>query len=167
MVKRTCVLFHMGLILAVAHAQEGLIASINGISVRDGWVTVTPPEFPGAINNPLKGFRDYKQDGYGLLKRQYIKWNDIEVCADDSVERIIAHTTKITETKGRRFEDLNVKLVPRVYLDWDGSPGKQHWPADLHAFDYDSPAFQERLRRLVKAETAREREAGRHLRTHA
>jgi len=64
-------------------------------------------------------------------------------------ERIIAHTKRITETKGKRFEDLNVKLVPRVYLDWNGSPGKQFWPADLHAFDYDSPAFQERLRRLV------------------
>ncbi|MFZ5828752.1 MAG: DUF4832 domain-containing protein [Planctomycetota bacterium] len=118
-------------------------------SVRNAWVTVTPPEFHGAINNPLKGFRDFKQDGYGLLKRQYIKWNDIEVSADDSVERIIAHTNKITVTKGKRFEDLNVKLVPRVYLDWNGSSGRQHWPADLHTFDYDSPAFQERLRRLV------------------
>jgi hypothetical protein len=120
-----------------------------GASVHNGWVTVTPPEFQGAINNPLKGFRDYKLLGYGLLKRQYIQWNDIEVCAEDSVERIIAHTAKITETKGKRFEDLNVKLVPRVYLDWNGSSGRQHWPADLHAFDYDSPAFQERLRRLV------------------
>ena len=120
-----------------------------GTSVQNGWVTVVPPEFPGAINNPLKGFRGYKEDGYGLLERQYIKWNDIEVSADDTVERIIAHTKKITETKGKRFEDLNVKLVPRVYLDWNGSSGKQHWPADLHAFDYDSPAFQERLRRLV------------------
>jgi hypothetical protein len=120
-----------------------------GTSVQDGWVTVTPAEFHGAINNPLKGFRDFKQDGHGLLKRQYIKWNEIEVCAEDTVERIIAHTRKITETKGRRFEDLNVKLVPRVYLDWDGAPGKQHWPADLHTFDYDSPAFQARLKALV------------------
>ena len=30
-------------------------------------MTVAPPEFPGAINNPLKGFRDFKPDGYGLL----------------------------------------------------------------------------------------------------
>lgn len=127
-----------------ANAQTG-----GGNSIREGWVTVAPPEFRGAINNPLKGFRDSKKDGYGLLKRQYVKWNDIEVCADDSVERVIAHTNRITETRGKRFEDLNVKLVPRVYLDWDGASGKQHWPADLHTFDYDSPAFQERLRRLV------------------
>ncbi len=131
-------------------AQAANAQSVGSTSVRDGWVTVAPSEFQGAINNPLKGFRDYKKNGYGLLKRQYIKWNDIEVCADDSVERIIAYTNKITSAKGRRFEDLNVKLVPRVYLDWNGSSGRQYWPADLHTFDYDSPAFQQRLRRLVE-----------------
>jgi|GEM_PF-581378 len=118
-------------------------------SVRDGWVTIIPPAFQGAINNPLKGFRDYKPNGFGLIKRQYVRWNEIELGAEDSVDRIIAHTKKITEWKGKRFEDLNIKLVPRVYLDWNGTPGKQHWPADLHAFDYDSPMFQERLKRLV------------------
>lgn len=123
-------------------------------SVQDGWVTVTPPEFQGAINNPLKGFREYKKDGYGLVERQYIKWSDIELRADDTVERIIAHTNKITNTRGKRFEELNVKLVPRVYLDWNGEAGsgedkQQHWPADLQTFDYDSPAFQARLKALV------------------
>ncbi len=125
-----------------------------GTSVQDGWVTVVPGEFPDAINNPLKGFRDYKPDGYGLVKRAYIRWSDIEVGAGDSVDRIVAHTNKITMHKGKRFEELNVKLVPRVYLDWNGVAGtpqkpEQHWPADLHAFDYDSPAFQERLKALV------------------
>jgi hypothetical protein len=118
----------VGAIVQAANAQPA-----GNTSIHDGWVTVIPAEFHGAINNPLKGFRDYKPEGYGLLKRQYIKWNDIEVGADDTVERIIAHTKRITETKGKRFEDLNVKLVPRVYLDWNGSPGKQFWPADLHA----------------------------------
>jgi len=42
-----------------------------------------------------------------------------------------------------------------VYLDWNGEAGsakdpQQHWPTDLHTFDYDSPAFQDRLRRLVE-----------------
>lgn len=86
---------------------------------------------------------------YGLVVRTYTKWNEIEVCADDTIERVIAHTTKITQINGQRFEDLNVKLVPRVFLDWNGSPGRQYWPADLHTFDYDSPEFQERLKRLV------------------
>lgn len=139
----------IGVATLAANAQ-----SVGSTSIRDGWVVVAPPEFQGAINNPLKGFRAYKEDGYGLVERKYIKWNDIEVSADDTVERIIAYTQKITSTKGKRFEELNVKLVPRVYLDWNGSIGSekrpgQFWPADLHTFDYDSPAFQERLRRLV------------------
>jgi len=151
-VNTQCLL--LSAVLAYAFASSADAQSAGSTFVRDGWVTVAPPEFEGAINNPLKGFRDYKKDGYGLLERAYIKWSDIEVCADDSVERIIAHTNKITETKGKSFEDLNVKLVPRVYLDWDGSTGtpkdpKQHWPADLQTFDYDSPEFHKRLRRLI------------------
>ena len=117
--------------------------------VRDGWVTVRPTPFAGAINNPLKGFRAYKPDAFGLLERKYIKWSEIELADGDSVDRIVAHTNRITTVRGRRFEDLNIKLVPRVYLDWNGTPGRQHWPADLHTFDYDSPEFQARLRRLV------------------
>ncbi len=140
-----CVLFPVERVLADDEQHSRSI----GTSVQNGWVTVTPTEFHGAINNPLKGFRAYKKDGYGLVERKYIKWNEIEASADDTVERIIAHTKKITETKGKRFEDLNVKLVPRVYLDWNGASGKQHWPADLHSFDYDSPAFQARMKRLV------------------
>ncbi len=140
---------------ACLRAADELASKSDRTFVRNGRVTVAPPEFPGAINNPLKGFRDYKPDGDGLLKRQYIKWSDIEVSADYTVDRIIARTNEITVIKGRRIEDLNVKLVPRVYLDWSGIIGpegstKQYWPADLHTFDYDSPAFQDRLKRLVE-----------------
>lgn len=41
----------------------------ENISVSDGLVTVRPPELQGAINNPLKGFRDYKEGGYSLIMR--------------------------------------------------------------------------------------------------
>lgn len=142
-------LFCLGFLLAIAQAQDSPKPASDAVSVRDGWVTVAPAEFPDAMNNPLKGFRDYKPNGYGLLSRQYIKWNDIEVSADDTVERIIAYTNKIAQIKGQRFEDLNIKLVPRVFLDWDGTAGRQHWPADLHTFDYDSPEFQQRMKRLI------------------
>jgi len=134
---------------ASAQSGTGAVTLAKDATTGVDWVTVAPPEFPGAINNPLKGFRDYQPDGYGLLQRIYMPWNAIEVGADDSVDRIIAHTNKITQIKGRRFEELNVKLVPRVYLDWNGTSGRQHWPADLQTFDYDSPAFHDRLRRLV------------------
>jgi Domain of unknown function (DUF4832) len=122
-------------------------------NVPQGWVTVRPPEFVDGINNPLKGYRQHKSNGYGLLERQYIEWNKVEQGAGDSVDRIIAHTNKITQSHGKRFEDLNVKLVPRVYLDWNGeidsNKSQQHWPSDLHTFDYDSPAFQQRMQTLI------------------
>jgi len=117
--------------------------------INEEWVTVHPPEYTGAINNPLKGFRDYKPRAYGLLKRLYIPWNKLEVCATDSVERIIAYTNQKTIQDGQPFENLNIKLIPRVFLDWNGRPGEQHWPADLHTFDYDSPEFHRRLCTLV------------------
>lgn len=144
---KTTTLILLGLLSCIFYPAGRVLADVT--SGQNGWITVTPPEFQGAINNPLKGFREYKPDGYGLLERQYIKWSDIEFGAGDSVERIIAHTNKITSTKGKRFEELNIKLVPRVFLDWDGSPGKQNWPPDLHVFDYDSPEFQNRLVALV------------------
>ena len=122
--KFTYLLILLGCLLPTTQAQKGSPPSRDGISVRDGWVTVAPAQFEGAINNPLKGFREYKEQGYGLLKRTYINWNDIEVGTDDTVERIIAHTNKIAQVNGKRIEDLNVKLVPRVYLDWNGTAGK-------------------------------------------
>jgi uncharacterized protein DUF4832 len=123
-------------------------------SQAEEWVTITPQEFAGAINNPLKGFRRYHGDGYGLLHRQYVPWNAIETSTDDGVDRIIAHTNKIARHQGKGFGELNMKLVPRVFLDWDGTRGtakrpKQHWPADMHEFDYDSPEFHERLVKLI------------------
>ena len=59
-------------------ADEKLDANSVGASVQNGWVTVVPREFEGAVNNPLKGFREFKKNGYGLLERQYIKWNEIK-----------------------------------------------------------------------------------------
>lgn len=146
---RRCLPIFLGLFSSAVYGQSRAPAPVDQTSVHDGWVSVAPNEFQGAINNPLKGFRDYKEQGYGLLKRTYIKWSDIEVSAEDTTDRIIAYTNQITEINGKRFEDLNVKLVPRVFLDWNGSAGRQHWPADLHTFDYDSPEFQERIKRLV------------------
>jgi len=153
----SCLRFVGGLAFASAAAAEqnfGRVTVATDPATGSEWVTIAPEEFPGAINNPLKGFRAYKHGGYGLLERKYIPWHTIEVGADDTVERIIAHTNKITQVGGRRFEELNLKLVPRVYLDWNGTPGtaaapKQHWPADLAEFDYDSPTFQARLKALI------------------
>ena len=88
------------------------LAGAAGAPGGDDWVTVKPEEFEGAINNPLKGFRDFHSDGYGLLHRQYIGWNDIELNAEDTVERIIARTNDITRLGGKSFNGVNMPLSP-------------------------------------------------------
>ena len=148
----SCCLVVASLLAAAARGQE----SADTDRAKTRMVTIRPEEFSGAIDNPLKGFRggSIRSGGYGKLVRSYVPWNKIEVNVDDSVERIIAHTNEIT--KG--FAENNVKLVPRVFLDWDGEPRKQgdgpakgqHWPRDLPTWDYDSEQFQRRLVHLVE-----------------
>lgn len=125
--------FANGVWMLLVLAAIPTLSSAKTIPIQNGRGTVSPPEFEGAIINLHKGFREYKPNGYGLVERQYIKWSDIELGADDSVERIIAHTNQMTNRKGKPFEGLSVKLIPRVYLDWTGETGAskkhQHWPA--------------------------------------
>ena len=103
--------------------ETGPAAVAENPATEIEWVTVRPEEVPDALNNPWKGFRRHHEHGYGLLVRRCIPWNEIEHSAGDTVERIIAHTSAICRVGGRGFEGLNIKLVPRVYLDWDGSEG--------------------------------------------
>ena len=115
-------------------------------------VTVTPQEFTGGIQNPLKGFRPDADVGkpFCSLFRCYMTWNSLEKCAGDSLERILYATRRATEHQGKSFADFNLKLVPRVYLDWSGKPGEQYWPGDLQPADYDSPAFNQRMLALIE-----------------
>ncbi|MBF0198202.1 MAG: DUF4832 domain-containing protein [Planctomycetes bacterium] len=118
---------------------------------QEDFITLQPKEFKGAINNPLKGFRTHKKGGYGLLVRKYVGWHEIERHAGDSVDRIIYKTNEWM----KKYRNTNVKMVPRVFLDWNddlthkGNPN-QHWPKDMHRFDYDSEQFQERLLALIE-----------------
>lgn len=129
----------------------GAPATWIGQASTEEMVTVYPREFRGGIENPLKGFRPDKGLGkpYCTVFRRYLKWNDLEKGAGDSLERILYVTRRATEESGKRFADHNSKLVPRVYLDWSGRAGQQYWPADLHVGDYESPAFNQRLLALI------------------
>jgi hypothetical protein len=109
-------------------------------------VFVSPLEYNGALRNPLKGFRTDKRDGsheYATLSRVYLKWNELEQTAEDGVERIMA----VCNREWRDVEKHNIKIIPRVYLHWDGD--KKFWPSDMQADDYSSDHFRERLLRLI------------------
>ena len=115
-------------------------------------VTLKPKEFEGALNNPLKGFRpglNTAKSGnhpYSLVVREYIKWNEIERNENDSIEQII----KFCNQKWSGVANKNIKIIPRVYLDWDEIVGNEYWPKDMKTGDYTSEEFNQRLTRLVK-----------------
>ena len=112
------------------------ISEFNSLSAQT--VTVNPKEYKPGLNNPYKGFRQgifRSESGYGKWKnpeyntiwRHYIAWSDIESNADDGVQKIIDFCNK--SWKGA--EAANVRIIPRVYIDWDSKAGNEYWPADI------------------------------------
>ena len=109
-------------------------------------VIIKPREYKHALKNPLKGFRPWSYDGshqYGTLCRIYFKWNDLERNKSDGKERIL----KVWNERLGNIEDHNIKVIPRVYLHWEGD--KKYWPSDMKKGDYSSKQFKFRMLRLI------------------
>ncbi len=109
---------------------------------------IRPREYPGALRNPLEGFRPDTgprafTHEYGTLARCYLKWNELENSESDGVERIM----RVCNERWKDVEKHNVKVIPRVYLDWDEKEGNEYWPADMQVHDYGSDQFKRRVRR--------------------
>ena len=113
-------------------------------------IKLTPLEYQHALNNPLKGFR-YSSVGsgnkypYNTIIRQYIKWNEIERNAEDGLDRILEYS----DQKWKEAAQNNMKVIPRVYLDWDSKPGNEYWPEDMVTGDYSSEQFIRRVKEMV------------------
>jgi hypothetical protein len=110
-------------------------------------VTNYPVEAPGPLSNPLMGFRSYPDNDhpYPTVFQQYISWYEIENTESDTVQ-------KIKDVCNARWANLptdNVKVAPRVFLDWDSGPGNEYWPADLQNGDWTSQQFKDRVVRLI------------------
>ena len=128
-------------------------------------VTVRPPVLDGALRNPLKGFVPHIKElthsaksrpplEYVTLVRHCIKWSDIEETEADGVEKIRAYCDR--EWKG--LADRNIKVVPRVYLQWSGpkwakgDPKRwwQCWTKDMRSGDWESEQFKDRVRKMAR-----------------
>ncbi len=134
---KTFILFTISFFLIYnSHAQED-------------YVKITPPEFEGALNNPLKGFRqdinDIGKRPYDAIVRTYIKWNELERNKEDGIVRI----QEVCNQKWSGLAENNTKVIPRVYLDWDSKTGNEYWPEDMETGDYTSEQFKQRLEELV------------------
>jgi hypothetical protein len=114
-------------------------------------VVIRPKEYSGALRNPLKGFRPDTgprafTHEYATLARCYLKWNELENSESDGIDRIL----RVCNERRKDVEKHNVKVIPRVYLDWDEKTGNEYWPADMKVHDYSSGQFRERVRRLIQ-----------------
>ena len=130
------------------------------------YITIVPRIYEKAFPNPLKGFRSSTVLGedYPTLTRLYIKWNEIENSESDGVDKIISFCNE----KWKELPARNVKVIPRVYLEWPynvqneqksrdtvasdwGSVRycERYWPADMVRGDYSSEQFKARLTALI------------------
>jgi len=112
-------------------------------------VTVKPKEYSRALRNPLKGFRARREvfdHEYGTLWHSYIRWNSIENDENDGIDKI----KTFCDQYWKDAENHNIKVIPRVYLDWDEKEGNEYWPADMRTGDYSSEQFRQRVVRLVR-----------------
>ena len=109
-------------------------------------VTVTPEDYEDALRNPLKGFttNSIKDHLWGSLAHTYFKWNELENHETDGIEKII----NVSNQRWGSVAAKNVKVIPRVYLHWDGD--KKYWPEDMQEDDYTSDQFQARMLRLIE-----------------
>ncbi len=112
--------------------------------------TLFPLEYKGGIRNPMKGFRpeanrmSFNKE-YATVTRCYIRWNDIENSEADTIQMIKDYCNH----KWLEFEDAGVKVIPRVYLDWNKEEGNEYWPEDMEVGDFTSKQFKARVTRLI------------------
>ncbi|MBX2798143.1 MAG: DUF4832 domain-containing protein [Myxococcales bacterium] len=106
-----------------------------------------PAYYDRGLRNPLKGFttRDPGEvHEWATLAHEYFRWNELENHESDGLDEIL----RVTDEAFGDVRSRNVKVIPRVYLHWDGD--QTHWPSDMTTGDYDSPQFKARVTRLVE-----------------
>jgi hypothetical protein len=151
-------------------AITAVIFACSALVQAQDVVTVKPPEYSGALRNPLMGIspKNYTSRAtygsyqalrgmhpWGTLSRACIPWSWLENDEKDGVEKIRA----VSDQLFAGFENHNTKVMPRVYLYW---PGKEEtntvnpfymrgefWPADLEKQDTSSEQFKARLKRFI------------------
>jgi Domain of unknown function (DUF4832) len=111
---------------------------------------VAPDESTKALRNPLMGFRPSADPWnfgkeYASIAQCYIRWSEIENNETDSIQKI----KDFCDQKWANVAKQGVRIIPRVYLDWDGKPENKFWPADMSPDDYTSEKFKQRLVRLI------------------
>ncbi|MDZ7317053.1 MAG: DUF4832 domain-containing protein [candidate division KSB1 bacterium] len=109
-------------------------------------VIIHPQEYPRALRNPHMGFTNrgnWENNEWATLMHSYIKWNEIERDSLDGIDEI----KEWCDRNWAGVELRNIKVIPRVYLHWDGD--QKYWPADMKTDDYTSEQFKRRLKKMI------------------
>jgi len=109
-------------------------------------VTIYPQEYSKPLRNPHKGFTNRgvrENNEWATLMHSYIRWNEIEQDSLDGLKEIKTWC----DVNWSGVENKNVKVIPRVYLHWDDD--KTYWPDDMETYDYSSPQFIRRLKKMI------------------
>ena len=135
----------------IAGAQQNddtpVVLTITEQAVISQTIIANPTEYPFALRNPHKGFTNgssRENNPWATLQHCYIRWNEIENDEADGIAKIRAWC----DANWKDVDKSNVKIIPRVYLHWDGD--RKYWPDDLQADDYTSDRFVARVKRLVE-----------------
>jgi hypothetical protein len=125
--------------------QAALAINVNG--TLPPMVEVVPAPYTKGLRNPLMGFTingGGTSHPWATLTHTYIRWNEIENYESDTIDKI----RTVCNSKWNNFQTKNIKVIPRVYLHWDGTT--QYWPADMTPYDYSSEQFKQRVLRLIE-----------------
>ncbi|MGL5017187.1 MAG: discoidin domain-containing protein [Luteolibacter sp.] len=139
-------------------ALLGAAVGLTGPALAQSLPTVTPGISQDAFRNPLKGFRmggdSWKTSpAPATLAHFYIPWNAIENHQDDTEQKIQDYC----DQRWANYSANNIKVVPRVYLDWNGESGNS-FPADLKTGAYQNatdaemwshPELRSRVERMI------------------
>lgn len=123
-----------------------IFRSLIVFSQQESEIVVIPQPYEKALKNPLKGFTTINvgDHPWASVTHTYIRWNEIENNESDGIDKIIS----VSNQKWKNAAAKNMKVIPRVYLHWDGD--QKYWPADMQTDDYTSEQFQARALRLIK-----------------
>lgn len=138
--KRKFVIFEL---IVLIYAFNGIFSILKAQEN----ITVNPIEYTQPIRNPLRGFRGSEistKNEWSTVGKYYVGWNELENNASDDVDKIINWTNK--HWKG--VEDNNIKIVPRVWLDYPRR--KPAWPNDMTIGDFTSEQFKSRVKDLIR-----------------
>jgi len=120
--------------------------SLSVYSQQEIEIVMVPQPYEKALKNPLMGFTttNLGDHPWASVTHTYIRWNELENNESDGIDKIV----NVSNQKWKNAASKNMKVIPRVYLHWDGD--KKYWPSDMQTDDYTSAQFQKRILRLIK-----------------